>query len=529
VKNYIQLLFFFIVLVSCARIGTPTGGPIDETPPLVLTAMPESETVNFKGNKIRINFEEFIKFKDLNKQLVISPPMIFQPEITPMGFAAKFIEIKLKDTLKENTTYTFNFGNSIVDNSEGNVLQQYKYLLSTGNFIDSLKLSGTYKDAYSLKTNYNASILLYAVNENYNDSIIYKRKPDYITNSIDSLHYELTHLKTGKYTVIALKDKSANMIYNPKEDEIGFLDKPIELPNDSIVNLLIAKEAPRFLIKKPIELVKDHIIIGYEGDWNAEIVEMSDKKGNLIAYQKTKELSKDTINIWYKNVIGDTLKIKIKEKEIVKDFFVKLHSKKKDSLIIKKYFSPTLGFRDTITFTTNIPIQSIDINEIQFKTNDSIPVVFQPFLSDQKDKLQLLFEKKPATRYQLILNPKAIIDIFENTNDTLQYDFAIKRTEDYGELNLKLKLEIEQQYVVDLLNDKMELVQENIINRATDLMYKNLPPGKYTVRVIFDVNRNNKWDTLNYIEKKQAEKIIYLQKIIDVRANWSINEEFTIN
>jgi uncharacterized protein (DUF2141 family) len=527
-KKYLYFLYFLTIVVSCARIGTPTGGPKDETPPKLINAVPTSETVNFNANKIRINFDEYIKFKDLNKQLVISPPMKNQPEITPLGFAGKYIEIKLKDTLKENTTYTFNFGNSIVDNSEGNVFKQFKYLFSTGSFIDSLKLKGTYKDAYKPKTDFNASILLYSIDENYNDSIIYKRKPDYITNSSDSINYEISNLKTGKYAVIALKDKSGNMLYNSKEDEIGFLEEPIELPNDSVVHLTIGKEKTHFSIKKPIELNQNHIIIGYEGDWNAEIADLTDKKGNSIAFQKSNDLTKDTINIWYKNVQDDTLIVKIKENEKLTDFFVKIHSKKRDSLHIKEHFIQTLGYRDTISFSSNIPINNVDINKIQLTTSDSLSVAFEIYLNEQKNKFQLLFDKKPSVQYQLNIDPKAIFDIFENTNDSLQFKFSTKRIEDYGELNLKLKIDTQQNYIVELLNDKLSVFQHDIIQKTTDLVYKNLPPGKYTIRIIVDVNSNNKWDTLNYFEKKQAENIIYLPKTFDIRANWSINEKFTL-
>jgi hypothetical protein len=121
----IYSLIILLVLESCARRGRPTGGEKDKDAPIMVTATPDHETTNFTSEKIRINFDEYIKLKDINKQLVISPPMEHQPIITPVGTASLFINIKILDTLKENTTYTFNFGNSVEDNNEGNPLELY--------------------------------------------------------------------------------------------------------------------------------------------------------------------------------------------------------------------------------------------------------------------------------------------------------------------------------------------------------------------------------------------------------------------
>lgn len=106
--------------MQCARRGRPTGGPKDVTAPVWLKAEPENMTINFKATKIRLYFDELVKLEDIQEQLIVSPPLKYLPEITPQGGADRFIEIKLKDTLQENTTYTLNFGQSIVDNNEGN-------------------------------------------------------------------------------------------------------------------------------------------------------------------------------------------------------------------------------------------------------------------------------------------------------------------------------------------------------------------------------------------------------------------------
>ena len=187
-RYFFPLLFLAILLwVACARIGAPTGGAEDKTPPKVLRTLPANESVHFTGNRIRIYFDEYIQLKDIRKQLIISPPMEYFPEITPSGNAAKYIDIRILDTLKPNTTYTLNFGKSIQDNNEGNPLSFYTYTFSTGSSIDSLTLKGSIKDALALKPDNYVNVMLYEKNVKFSDSIVYKQKPMYVVNTLDSL------------------------------------------------------------------------------------------------------------------------------------------------------------------------------------------------------------------------------------------------------------------------------------------------------------------------------------------------------
>jgi len=140
VFKILLVLALSVFITNCAKRGRPTGGLKDSIAPILISAFPDHKSIHFKSKKIKISFDEYIKLKDINKQLVVSPPLKYPPIITPVGTASKDINIKLLDTLKENTTYTFNFGNSVVDNNEENKLKRFKYIFSTGTYIDSLKL-----------------------------------------------------------------------------------------------------------------------------------------------------------------------------------------------------------------------------------------------------------------------------------------------------------------------------------------------------------------------------------------------------
>src|SRR5690606_2156248 len=154
----------------------------------------------FKAQKIRLYFDELIKLEDVQNQLVVSPPFKNKAQIMPQGIPSKYIELTIKDTLRENTTYTINYGQSIAANNQGNPHRSVTYVYSTGDYIDSLSVSGAVKDAFVRKAEEFISVMLYEMDSTYTDSTIYKSPPLYISNAGDSLPlFELKNLKAGKY------------------------------------------------------------------------------------------------------------------------------------------------------------------------------------------------------------------------------------------------------------------------------------------------------------------------------------------
>ena len=155
-------------------MGYPTGGPKDSLPPVLIKATPEINTVNFSGNKITLQFNEYIDIQNIQDNLLVSPLAKKNPNVSGN---LKTLVIKLRDTLKQNTTYTLQFGNAIKDVNEGNVLKNFSFAFSTGNHVDSLFLSGKVTLAQTGKTDSSLVVLLY---KNINDSTVYKERPDYI-------------------------------------------------------------------------------------------------------------------------------------------------------------------------------------------------------------------------------------------------------------------------------------------------------------------------------------------------------------
>lgn len=526
-RVFILLSLLVIATSNCAKRGRPTGGPKDSIAPVMVTARPPFESVNFNNDEIRIYFDEYIKLNELNKQLVISPPMKYPPIITPLGTPSKYIKIEILDTLKENTTYTFNFGQSVIDNTEGNVLRNFKYILSTGNYIDSLKVSGTIKAAFKDEADEDVSILLYEFNETYTDSLIYKEKPLYVGNSLDTTIWEIGNIKAGKYKLIALKDASKDYIFTPKQDKIGFLEKEITIPQDSTGHeLILFKEVLTYKINRPSEQTKNRSLFGYEGVADSVKIEnIIEEVASVITYEK----DKDSLTYWYKDTSKDSLVLKITNGNFKDTLTIRRRTKDVDSLQISNASGTVLPLRDDLKLQSNIPLESIDTTKITFTDKDTINVDYKLRFEKFSNELVIDFKKKPENSYKLQILPEGIKDFLGNANDTLSFNFRTKKPSDYGNLYLTLQNVNRYPVIVQLLKaDRNELVEEIYAEANQEFVFRNLIPAKYKVRLIYDDNKNRKWDTGNFLLKTQPENVVYYPSILDVRANWDMTETFIL-
>lgn len=527
--KFLLLLIISSAFIDCARRGTPTGGSKDTIPPILIKAIPAAESVNFKSDRIKIYFDEYIKLKDANKNLVISPPQKTDPIITPVGTASKFISIKILDTLDANTTYSFNFGNSIVDNNEENELGNFKYVFSTGTYIDSLNVAGEVTDPLVKKITKGVDVMLYEYNASYTDSVIYKQKPRYIANTLDSTLFELTNLRAGKYLLIALKDANNNKIYNPEIDKIGFVKDTLTLPTDKKYNFTIFKEVPELKVIRPKEVSKGHLIFGFEGDAKDLNIELLSQKPADFKSEIVFEKEKDTLNYWYTPFEADSLSFLVSKNNYSEKFTVKPRISKSDSLTVIKSATGILHLLDTFSISTNIPIINFDRSLIKITEKDSTVVDFTETLSKSKTKLTLDFDKKHNTEYNFELLPKTITNIFGVSNDSLSFKLTTKSPEDYGIINVDLVSEKNTALIVELLNEKDVLIRLVKIDKPQKVSFSMLSPGNYGVRVTIDENNNGVWDTGSFLNRRQPEVVKYFDKLIELRANWDPIETFNLD
>lgn len=527
-SHFSLALLLVLSLSHCAKRGAPTGGPLDSLPPVLINASPKMKTTFFDAEKFVLTFDEFVKLNDLSKQLIVSPPMESGSyTVYPQTGVSKKISLVFNDSLKEETTYTFNFGESIQDHNEGNILSFFSYTLSTGATIDSLRFSGRVTDAFEAETPPYVALQLYPIDSSYNDSTIYTQKPLYVASTLDSTVFEFQNLKAGKYELIALLDNASNYYFDQNIDKIGFLNRQIELPGDSLVELRLFKEITNFAWDKPFFVNDHHITLPYFGYYDNQAMEMISEVPSDFESLITRNRETDSLNYWFKKGPKDSIQFRYPYEDSIRTHTVKFREPLADSLVIKKISPRVWHLKDSVILESNLPLIAVDNSKIRVRNKDSVFLAVNTYLHPNKDQVRITMPNiEPNDAYNFELLPNAFTDFFGATNDTISFRVNTQKFESYGTLIVQFKNLDDSPLIVDLLNSRYRLKR-----RVTDIQnatytFEYLPPGKYNLRVIKDTNDNDQWDTGNYLQKIQPEEVLYLPEEIDVRANWDVNQVF---
>lgn len=534
IRRLLAALFACCVILAlshCGRRGSPTGGPKDETPPVLLKTEPENRTTRFNADRIRLYFDEYIKLQNTDKQLIVSPPLKYPAELSPLGGASKYVEVKFDDTLLQNTTYTINFGQSVSDNNEGNPYNNLTYVFSTGDYVDSLSLSGVVSDAYNLKPDAFISVMLYQMDSAYSDSTVYKSPPYYMTNTLDSaVIFNLNNLKGGKYRLIALKDDGKNNIFNPNADKIGFVEDTIVLPTDSTYLLRLFKETPKYSARPPVFAASNRILFGYQGG-KAPKISLLTSKPDSVETLITPVLGKDSLNFWFTPWKADSLLFAIEPPELGKKadtFTVKPLKVKADSLLISWTPRAEAVPPDSVYLNSTLPVMGLDTALISLINQDSLAIPFKASLDTLHNRIFFDFTKEPEQTYELALLPGAISDFFGGINDSTSAKWRVKSASEFGVLKFSISGDVTYPLLVELTDKNSKLISGKTLLAEGELEFNWLKPDTYRIRVIFDANQNGKWDTGNFLEQRQPERVLHYPAPIEIRANWEKVETFNI-
>jgi hypothetical protein len=541
------IIALLLLFVACAQVVRPTGGATDSKAPQVLKYLPENKSLAFKGKSFSILFDEFIVVKDPNKQWIISPPLRALPEFKIKG---KMLTISFDDTLKENTTYNFNFGKSIADVNEGNQAMGLNYIFSTGAFIDSLQISGTVSQAFNNLKEKEVLVMLYEEFRCKDDSFPYKQLPDYFAISDNNGNYTLEYIKPGKYKAIALKDANTNYLFDNFEELIGM--------NDTVINLK-SKLNLDFKIFKEIEektYVKNKFNAEY-GCFNLmfnkplpdlELIPLHQYKMKDWALIETSKF-KDTVNIYLKDFSIDTLKLAIKSNNVIIDtveFAViskekfrgkgKRVSESKSNIKITPFNGADKDFNIPITLVLNHPVSNIKTDSIQFLQGKN-RVPFRLIKTDSIGRNYTIdCNLMNDSSYNLTLLPGAFTTYFGIKNDTTISNFKVPNAESVGNLYLTISPDSAKDFInfkkdqllLQLFNEKNELIQSQVLGSFGTISYLNFKPGLYKAQIVIDTNKNRQWDTGNFLKRKQPENIIFMKSNMSLRANWDLEEEWKI-
>ncbi len=522
-------LLLYTLFFSCATPTTPTGGPRDENPPVIDTALstPNFQTKFLKQN-ISLTFNEWVMLEDVFNQVIISPPLQHKPEIY-IKKKSVIIAWDEREILRENVTYTFNFGESVKDLTEKNPAEKLRFVFSTGEFIDSLTLSGKVIDATDGKPLEKIRVMLYA---SQTDSVVKTQKPLYLSITDKEGRFKMENVRSDTFSLFALEDINFNYKFDLANERIGFPDSLLYLNqnlSDSLV-LQVFQEKP-LLRLNATDLKSYGVVKALFNQTPEKILVFTDTLAPFLY----KEYVKDTLKFWYNPAL------------VKNPWQLRLQN--------------GVNSFDTINFNPPASIQNMGnlrlentpesgISRFTLKPGEPIPIFLsRPVFSANASKIiqvkdslppsdTLFFEQdtvnprlislhgrwQEGNTYKLTLPPGTIEDIYGKTTDSLKFTISIGKTEDYGNLAVKFSLiDSAMDYIIQIIDDSQRIFYENQVHGKSpeNLSLKLLSPGKYTLKVIKDENNNGIWDTGNLLNHRQPEKIALIP-VEEIKANWDV-------
>lgn len=575
------LVLTSLLAYRCANPGMPQGGPKDAEAPRVVVAEPPDFTRHFKQKKIAIEFNEYINIKDISKKFLASPRFNKQPEFKVQG--RRFV-IELNDSLRKQTTYSLYFGDAVADLTEGNPIQDFSYVFSTGSAIDSMELGGTVRNAFDLKPVENIVAMLY-LDENDTisyDSLPLKVPPYYIAKTNKEGKFSLRNLRPEKYLLFALKDANANYFYDQPNEEIAFVDSliiafPAEIP---IVDTLKADSAGRSADSipalsekegRPLKMalktdpkaqyelrlfteadtvqritsstvIADHqVFIQFKQAVDALSIQVVSKDSS--AYKPLQRLSigRDSLWCWFPKYGFDSTTLIVSAKHMETDTIdFKLlkednQAKGRNSNLKKNMLniagpSASADFFKPVRFTFANPVLLQTIDSFEFFTSTDTLKVGVRFEDSLKRKAMLDYKLLPATKYRVYMPEGSFTDIFDRKSDSTVFEFATRAADAYGSFKMNvIPPDTASHYFVQMLTEKEVLLFQDTLTEAKELVFEYLLPQKLKFKAVWDSNGNGKWDTGHYLTKQQPEKVIYYSKPVEIRANWQVEEEWILD
>lgn len=544
-NRFYIISFALLLLGGCAQVVPPTGGPKDTVPPKPLVYSPAKKSILFHAKKIDITFDKYIQLKDLTKQFIVSPPLKTLPIAIVKG---KTLEIPLaKDTLLDNTTYTFNFGNAVCDLHEGNPIKNFQYVFSTGTYVDSLSVLGHAADAFSHDPVKEGLVLLYA---DLGDSTPYKKLPSYCGQTDDNGNYRIDNIKNGNYKIIALSKPSADYFYHPYSQSIGFKDTILSLKKRDTVNFFLFTEAPpKLQFLKARGIAKGEIIMTFNKATDSiKVIPMNldtSKTFNTL-YQYSG--NHDTLIYWTNYPDLDSIKFIVSRNHKILDTasiynmpgqVVKSSSKKKDakaekppSVQVSLNTSEKTPYNYHLPFIMKFiqPVTSYNLSKIKLlHRKDTLPL--KSFGQSSPFSLSLVPEKEliSDSTYRLYILPGAFVNLFHYTNDTIISRFTVEEQSFYGTMALNLSFSKKSHYLVQILTNQNTLYRQDTISGTSSIFYDGIPPALYGMRVIEDDNNNGRWDIGNFLKGIEPERVFYYPDAINIRSNWDNTKDWKVN
>ncbi len=586
IRKVLAVVTVIAALYSCASIGRPDGGPLDETPPRFIGSTPAAGALNNTKTKVSLSFDEFIKLEKANEKVVISPPQVQQPEIKASG---KKISVNLLDSLKPNTTYTIDFSDAIVDNNEGNPLGNFAFTFSTGSAIDTMEVSGTLLEASNLEP---VKGMLVGMHSNLSDTAFTKLPFDRVARTDSRGHFTIRGVAPGKYRIFGLMDADQNFAFSQKSEALAFNDSLViprweerirqdttwvdSLTIDTVVERKYTYYLPDNVILRSFkeDLISQYLVKNERLTPEKFTLYFAAKADTLPvlkglnfderdAFIIEKNLTNDTIHYWVKDSLlykqdtlslslnylytdtlnqlvprTDTLNLVAKTVKKAVDEPKKKKKKKGEEeepeptkfLHVSTYIPSTMDVYDYISLSFDEPIASFDSAAIHLKQKvdtlwEDISFTFEQDSLNLR-KYNLYYEWEPTREYEFSVDSTAFHGIYGLFTDKIKQNIKVRSLEEYGAIYFNVS-GCDSIAFVELLDTQDKVVRKvPVVNGQADFYFLN--PGKYCARLINDTNGNGVWDSGEYETKRQPEMVYYYPQILEPKANWEVEQTWDV-
>lgn len=513
------------ILISCAQFVPPTGGTKDEIAPKLISSNPKSEQKNFKEKQISLEFDELIDATSLKQELLIIPEAEGTYDIKSKS---NILTLKFDKAFKDSTTYTLNFRKGIKDLNERNEVKNLKLVFSTGDKIDSLKISGNVKSILTNQPILEAHVALYKLQDSLD---LKKTKPDYFIKTDSSGNYQFENIKEGKYKIFAFIDKNNNLKYDTKTEAVGFRNDSLNLnKNLTEINFALANannEKPKNL--KVISRTEDYTIL-FDKNIKFYDVSFKNKKDSIPVRVEGKEMKFFNITN-----ITDTLKVNIVVKDSSENLlefkqkikFKELDRKKKEkieniSFNLKPKNGEDIEANMNYELKFDTPILSFDLLKFNILSDTiNLEYIDTNNFTWNKSKTNLKITKKVTAERELMIKMDrgAFININGDSSEKQVMKNPILKSENYGLIEGMYEEKLSDK-IIQIVNEKYEIIAEE---RTKDkFIFKNVKPGIYLLRTIIDKNDNGYWDYGNVEKNIQPEEIHFYEEPIRIKANFEV-------
>jgi hypothetical protein len=575
-----KYIFFFLAVIflvySCANKSQgPTGGIKDTTPPRVMRSSPKNGALNFNKKQIEIDFDEMISVEKASENVIVSPPQVKPPDVKAFG---KKVTVNFNEKLVDNTTYSVNFGNAIVDLNEKNPIKNYLFSFSTGNEIDTLKISGTVVNAEDLNPLAGIIVGIYLETS---DSVFFQKPFLRVGRTDEKGHFSIDNIKKGKYKIFALGDTNHDYFYQPGEglamcDSLINPTSRMEQMRDTIwqdsvtVDSIHTYMGTRFLpdnmaLRYFNESKKRQYFIKAERKepfvfslfFNTTLTKLPEIKPLNFKwddkYLLQKNTGMDSLTYWVTDSTlwkMDTLRMSmtyLKSDSLLQlrpvtdtlNVFMRKTRISAKAKATKKLVTPKL---ERLKFSSNIapvfdvyipihlhfdePLSDIDLSNI--KLSQKIDTVYKDlsFKWRKLDSIQMNFaidyKWVPEMSYKLEIDSAAFTSIYHKVSNDTKDEFKIKSLDDYSSIKMLLAT-FNPKVVMQVLDTKdVVIATKPVLEKGT--LFEYLKPGDYYIRMFIDENGNGKWDPGDLKAKRQPEEVYYYPKMLSLKANWEFEE-----